>query len=95
MNAIYDKNYKWKTRSNKGIFISSKRALRKTKKLVRKQPLLSSKAIFDKAGLSHIKKDTRCRALRKIVLIRKASKRPPLAQRNMIKRLAWARKYLK
>ena len=28
-------------------------------------------------------------------MIRKASKRPPLAQRNIIKRLAWARKYLK
>ena len=63
--------------------------------MVRKHPLLSSKAIFDKAGLSHIKKDTCCRALRKIALIRKASKRPPLAQRNIIKRLAWARKYLK
>ena len=69
--------------------------MRKIKNLVRKHPLLSSKAIFDKAGLSHIKKDTCYRALRKLALIRKASKRPPLSQRNIIKRLAWARKYLK
>ena len=45
--AINDINYKWKTRSNKGAFILSDRTLRKIKNLVRKHPLLSSKAIFD------------------------------------------------
>ena len=93
--AINDINYKWKTRSDMGTFILTERSLRKIKNIVRKHPLLSGKAIFDKAGLSHIKKDTRCRALKKVALLRKASKMPPLSQRNVIKRLAWARKYLK
>ena len=93
--AINDINFKSKTRSNKGSFMLSKRDMRKLTIIVKKHPLLSSKQVFAKAGLPHIKKDTRCRALRKIALLRKVAKNPPLSIKNKKKRLEWARKYMK
>ena len=64
--AIIDINFKSKTRSCKGKSMPSVRDMRKITFIVKKHPLLSSKQVFAKAGLPHIKKDTRCRALRKI-----------------------------
>ena len=93
--AINNINYEWKTPSTKGKCMISDRYMRKLKRLIKKHPLLSSKAIFEKAGLSHIKKDTHRRVLHRIALYRKGKIRPPLTKKNLKKRLSWARKYLK
>ena len=93
--AIIDINYKWEPCYTKGTSMLSDRDMRKIKIIVRKHPLWSSKAIFDKAGLPQIKKNTRCRALKKIAILTKPEIKPPLSQINEIKRVNWGRKYMK
>ena len=62
---------------------------------MKQNPLLTSAAIFAKAGVYNICKTTRCKTLRELGNTKVARKRPPIAGRNKIKRLNWARQYMK
>ena len=60
-----------------------------------KNPLSSSKQIFERAGVSEIPRTSRCRHLQTIAKMTKPAIRPPLTTRHKTKRLEWARKYIK
>ena len=62
---------------------------------MKKNPLLTSAAIFAKAGVYNICKTTRCKTLRELGKVKVARRRPPISGRNRIKRLNWARQYMK
>ena len=65
------------------------------RQIIKKTPLSTSKVIFDEAGISNISKSTRCRILRSVAKMQKAKPAPPLSTINKVKRLDWAKRYLK
>lgn len=85
-----------RTRSDNGFSrkMTTKQLARLKRELV-KAPLVSSKALFEKAGFPETAKSTRCRALRNIASVRKPTILPPLKKSHKEKRLAWAKKYMK
>ena len=84
-----------KTRSGKGFKDTSPRDLRRLKQIVHKNPLRSSRQIFEMAGIDNVKRDKRCRILRKVSSVKKSSSQPPISSVNMVKRVKWARQYMK
>ena len=62
---------------------------------MKENPLLTSAAIFAKAGVYNISKTTRCKILNTLGNVKVALRRPPISGRNQIKRLNWARQYMK
>ena len=93
--AINNINFCRKTRSDKGTSIVSKRDKQKIRGVMKKHPLLTSAAIFSKAGVFNICKTTRNKTLRELGSMKSAQKRPPISGRNKIKRLNWAQRYMK
>lgn len=89
--------YSRKTRTNgrTGITKIWKRDGCQLTKIMKKQPLLTSKTIFVEAGIPNILRDTRCRMLRAIGKVRKPITRPPITKVHKTKRVEWARKYMK
>ena len=65
-----------KPRSGKGFKNISSRDTRLFTRIVRKNPLLSSREIFEMAGKGDVKIDMRCRMLRQISSVKKFSSRP-------------------
>ena len=93
--ATQDIYYKRKTRCDKGKSKLSEQDYRKLRKVIKKYPLLPSGAIFAEAGVPAYSKTRRNIHLKKIAVVKKAEKRPPLSELNQRKRVNWARKYLK
>ena len=93
--AILNILYKRKKRSDTGKSKLTKRDIRKIKSVVKKKPLMSSAEIFAEAGAPDMSKNRRCVHLRGIAIVRNALSRPPISERNQLKRVEWARKYLK
>ena len=60
-----------------------------------KNPLSSSKSIFEACGVGHISRSSRCRVMRKLGVVKKAVITPPLNKKHKEKRVAWAETYLK
>lgn len=79
----------------KGFKNVTQRDLRKLKQTLVKNPLLTSKEIFHQAGMEEVRRDKRCRMLKTLGKVKKASSRPPLNQLHIQKRLAWAKENLK
>ena len=71
------------------------RDIRKIKTQVRKTPHLSSRSIFESAGIKNISKTLRCKALKTISKVKSPKKEPPLSEINKNKRLLWAETYKK
>ena len=83
-------------RSDKGKFrIIKPRQLTCLKRAVSLRPLSTSKAIFSEAGIDVQSKTSRCRILRKIATMRKATRKPPLRKIHKEKRVEWAKRYMK
>ena len=93
--AIMNINFTRKTRSDRGKFILSARDLRKLKSTVKKQPLSTSKSIFNSAGLGEFGRTTRCKALKMVSRVTRAVKRPYLTIRHCKQRMSWSRQYMK
>ena len=68
---------------------------RQLKQILSNHPLLTSAAVFDKACLTNIKRDKRCRILRTFGYVRKSCRRRPLTQIHKGKRLQWAQDNIK
>ena len=93
--AINDINFHRKIRKDKGTSIVSKRDKQKIQYVLKNNSLLTSAAIFAKAGVYNICKTTRCKTLRELGNVNVARRRPQISGRNQIKRLNWARQYMK
>ena len=93
--AINDINFRRKLRKDKGKSIVSKRDKQKIRHVMKENPLLTSAAIFANAGVYNISKTTQCKILRELGNVKVAPRRPPISGRNQIKRLNWARQYMK
>ena len=72
----------------------SHRALNLIKREVSRNPLQSSKEVFEGA-VSGIPKTSRCRILKRLTKCSKANIRPPLKDKHKKKRHKWAQKYMK
>jgi hypothetical protein len=66
------------------------RAMSAIKREVRRNPLGSSKEVFENAGVPHVPKSTRCRILRTVAKCGKPEVRPPLKEIHKKKRMEWA-----
>lgn len=87
---------KQRTRSDKGkLRTINRRQLTALKRTASSHPLSNSKSIFSEAGLNVQSKSTRCRILRKIAKVKKATKQPPLKKIHKEKRVEWAKRYMK
>jgi len=73
----------------------SPRDERKLKRTLRIMPHATSKMLFEKAGLKKISKTTRNVYLQKIGNIRKMKNSPVLTSIHKMKRIDWARKFIK
>ena len=73
----------------------SHRALNLIKREVSRNPLQSSKEVFEGAGVPGIPKTSRCRILKRLAKCGKANIRPPLKDIHKKKRLEWVQKYMK
>ena len=60
-----------------------------------KQPCNTSAAIFDKAGVPSVSRQTRCNVLHDIAKNIKPITRPVLNKTHKEKRIMWAEKYMK
>jgi len=92
---IEDMNKKRQRTTGKGFKGITARDKRRLTRTVKKYPLLSSAEIFDKADVTNVKRDTRCRILRTLGTFKKAVGKPPLNKGHMEKRLAWATENIK
>lgn len=73
----------------------TERDLRKISREVARNPLASSASIFQRCDLTNVPKTTRWKVLRDCAQVKKAKSRPPLNANHMIKRLEWAKNYMK
>ena len=86
------------TRKRCGKGVKRKISRRQTSAIKReavKQSLLTSKQIFEQAGVSGIARTTRCRILNTVSKPLKPSIHPPLTTRHRNQRLESAKKYVK
>ena len=65
------------------------------KRSLARNPVSTSKSVFNDAGVSCTSRATRCRILKEIGFLATKKKAPPLSKANEIKRLAWAKEYMK
>ena len=72
----------------------SRRTLSMIKREVCRNPLGSSKQVFENAGVPDVPKTTRCRILRTIAKFGKPEVRPQLKDIHKTKRMEWARDHL-
>lgn len=83
-------------RPDKGKFRSiTSRQMRLLKRELSKQPLSTSKMIFDEAQINCVSRNTRCRVLNKIGNVKKAKSQPLLSKQHKQRRVEWAKKYMK
>ena len=88
-------NHKRK-RSDKGVRRKlTRRQVSAVKREAVKHPLLSSKQLFEKAGVSEVPRTSRCRILQTFAKSVKPNIHPPLTSRHKTKRVEWARHYMK
>ena len=73
----------------------SRRQIVLLKRASAKLPLATSKNIFKEAQVECHSRATRCRVLSRVSKVRTAKKTPPLSKANVLKRLEWAKKYVK
>ena len=59
-----------------------------------KHPLLTSKQLFEKAGVSEVPRTSLCRLLQTVAKSVKLNIHPPLTSRHKTKRVEWARHYM-
>lgn len=71
------------------------RAINRIKREVRRNPLQTSKQVFESAGIPDVPKSTRCRILKTFGKCGKAEVRPPLKDNHKKKRLDWAAENMK
>ena len=83
---------KGKTREKSGV---SRRVISQIKREINRNPLQTSKQVFEAVGMVNVPKSTRCLILQRIAKCKKPLVRPPLKQVHQEKRLEWAKKYLK
>ena len=83
---------KGKIREKSGV---SRRVISLIKREVHRNPLQTSKQVFEAVGLFNVPKSTRCSILQRIAKCKKPLVRPPLKQVHREKRLEWAKTYLK
>ena len=88
-------NHRRKTRKSTGSKLVDKRLLNRIKREAIKQPLGTSKSVFEACGAKNISRTTRCRVMKSIAKVKKASIKPPLNKKHKEKRMNWAKKYLK
>ena len=93
--AIENINFTRKVRKDRGKSKLSPRDMRKIALAARKMPLHSSKSIFDAAGIANCCRQTRCTSLNMLGKMAKPKARPPISHRNKLKRVSWAKKYMK
>ena len=72
--AIQDINFKRKPNKHKGTSIVSKRDMQKLQAVLKKHPLLLSKAKFAKAGVLERCKTTRCKFLQILGIVKRMKK---------------------
>ena len=83
-------------RSDSGKFKSIiQRQLVLVKRSLAKNPLSTSKKVFQEAGMEMISRTTRCRVLKTVAACKSSVKIPPLSTENKKKRLDWAKHYMK
>ena len=93
--CIQDITKKRSRTTGNGFKNLSARDKRQLKRAVAETPLLTSAQVFEKAGIGGVKRDKRCRILRELTSVKKSSRQPRISDANILKRLAWIKKYLK
>ena len=83
---------KGKTWEKSGV---SRRVISQIKREINRNPLQTSKQVFEAVGMVNMPKSTQCLILQRIAKSKKPLVRPPLKQGHREKRLDWAKKYLK
>ena len=71
------------------------RHLRQIRRHVTRNPLATSREVFEACKLPKVSRTTRCKALKEVAKVRKAQRRPPLNKNHKAKRISWAEKYMK
>ena len=84
-----------KKRSDAGKRKVTSREMRKLKFALAKNPLASSKTIFEQSGVDRPCRKTRCNILNDIAKNTKPASRPPLTKQHKAKRVKWASDYMK
>ena len=79
----------------RGSSIVNPRIVKRMKRQIRRNPLQTSKEIFDSVGLPNTSKSTRCHILKSISKCGKSVARPPLKCIHREKRLKWAENNMK
>ena len=88
-------NTQRKKRSDANKRKVTSRDMRKLKFALAKNPLASSKTIFEQAGIDRACRKTRCNILNDIAKNTKPVSRPPLIKQHKEKRVKWATDYIK
>ena len=83
---------KGKPRKNSSV---SPRVLSLIKREIRRNPLHTSKEIFEAVSLPNVRKSTRCHILKRVGKCGKPVVRPPLRKVHRENRIKWAEKYMK
>ena len=73
----------------------TRRQVSAVKRETAEHPLLTSKQLFQKAGVSEVPRTSRCRLLQTVAKSVKPNIHPPLTSRHNTKRVEWARHYMK
>ena len=73
----------------------SHRAMSRIKREIRRNPLGTSKEVFENADVPDVPKSTRCRILRNVAKCGKPEVRPPLKDVHKKKRIEWAKNHMK
>ena len=74
---------------------ASHRAMSRIKREIRRNPLGTSKEVFENADVPDVPKSTRCRILRNVAKCGKPEVHPPLNDVHQKKRMEWARNHMK
>ena len=80
-------------RSDKGV--RRKLSVSAIKREAVKHPLLTSKQLFEQAGVGEVPRTSRCHIHQTVAKNVKPNIRPPLNSRHKAKRVEWARQYMK
>ena len=79
----------------KGCKKISRRETTSIKWVMARTPHLSSKRVFEEAGVENIPRTTRCRILQSLGKVKKMTPKSPLSKAHKIKRMNWATTYMK
>ena len=87
-NPALGEQIRGKIRKKSGV---SRRVISLIKREVHRNPLQTSKQVFEAVGMFNVPKSTRCSILQRIAKCKKPLVRPPLKQVHREKRLEWAK----